>query len=78
MLDISRLCEKELIITYIRKVNSIVSLLFCSILRNNSFSGIIPKEIRELKKLEVLDLGQNRFSGALPSDLNSNLRLSVL
>lgn len=78
MLDISRLCEKELICTSIRKVNEIISSFFHSILRNNSFSGIIPKEIKELKKLEVLDLGHNRFSGALPSDLSSNLQLSVL
>ncbi|KAL2939739.1 hypothetical protein RDABS01_001187 [Bienertia sinuspersici] len=31
------------------------------ILRNNSFSGIIPGEIKNLKELELLDLGYNNF-----------------
>ncbi|KAK3019353.1 hypothetical protein RJ639_003884 [Escallonia herrerae] len=48
------------------------------ILRNNSFSGNIPKEIGDLKELEVLDLGYNNFSGPFPSDLGNNLSLSIL
>lgn len=51
---------------------------FCSILRNNSFSGTVPKEIEELKELEVLDLGYNNFSGSFPSDLGNNLSLAIL
>lgn len=50
----------------------------CSILRNNSFSGIIPEGLVELKELEVLDLGYNNFSGHLPADLGSNISLAIL
>lgn len=48
------------------------------VLRNNSFLGIIPKEIKELDNLEVLDLGYNNFSGSLPLDVGSNLSLTIL
>ncbi|XWS71880.1 hypothetical protein CRYUN_Cryun03dG0175800 [Craigia yunnanensis] len=48
------------------------------ILRNNSFFGSIPKEIGELKELEVLDLGYNNFSGPFPSDFSNNLYLTKL
>ncbi|BFG22883.1 hypothetical protein CerSpe_091570 [Prunus speciosa] len=48
------------------------------ILRNNSFTGIIPGGIGELKELEVLDLGYNDFSGPLPADLGSNFSLAIL
>ncbi|GMP69486.1 hypothetical protein CsSME_00028726 [Camellia sinensis var. sinensis] len=48
------------------------------ILRNNSFYGIVPEMIGELKELEMLDLGHNNFSGPLPSDLGNNLSLSIL
>ncbi|KAF9674577.1 hypothetical protein SADUNF_Sadunf10G0141500 [Salix dunnii] len=48
------------------------------ILRNNSFTGIIPKGIGELKELEVLDFGYNNFSGPLPLDLGSSLSLAIL
>lgn len=50
----------------------------CSILRNNTFSGVIPEEIGGLKELEVLDLGYNNFSGPLPFKLGNNLSLAVL
>ncbi|KZV23534.1 hypothetical protein F511_36231 [Dorcoceras hygrometricum] len=36
------------------------------ILRNNSFSGGIPRGIADLKDLEVLDLSHNNISGLLP------------
>ncbi|KAF2296294.1 hypothetical protein GH714_037277 [Hevea brasiliensis] len=48
------------------------------ILRNNSFTGIIPEGIGELKELEVLDFGLNNFTGPLPPDLGSNLSLTIL
>eukprot|EP00258_Populus_trichocarpa_P047482 XP_024463501.1 inactive receptor-like serine/threonine-protein kinase At2g40270 isoform X1 [Populus trichocarpa] len=48
------------------------------ILRNNSFSGIIPEGVGELKALEVLDFGYNNFSGPLPPDLGSNPSLAIL
>ncbi|GMI79940.1 hypothetical protein HRI_001663300 [Hibiscus trionum] len=47
------------------------------ILRNNSFTGTIPEGIRELKELEVLDLGYNNFSKLLPSELGSNPSLTI-
>lgn len=49
-----------------------------SILRNNSFTGIIPEGFGQLKELEVLDLGYNNFSGPLPSDLGINESLAIL
>lgn len=52
--------------------------LIISILRNNSFDGIIPSEIADLEELEMLDLGYNNFSGQLPSNLGNNLSLSIL
>ncbi|XP_042513475.1 probable inactive receptor-like protein kinase At3g56050 [Macadamia integrifolia] len=48
------------------------------ILRNNSFYGVIPKEIEELKELEELDLGFNNFSGPLPFDIGDSLSLTIL
>ncbi|KAG6763802.1 hypothetical protein POTOM_031242 [Populus tomentosa] len=48
------------------------------ILRNNSFSGIIPEGVGELKALEVLDFGYNNFNGPLPPDLGSNPSLAIL
>ncbi|CAN1172924.1 Protein MALE DISCOVERER 2 [Linum perenne] len=48
------------------------------VLRNNSFTGIIPEDIGELVKLEVLDLGFNNFSGSLPTNLGSNRSLTIL
>ncbi|KAI3975477.1 hypothetical protein MKX01_019849, partial [Papaver californicum] len=48
------------------------------ILRNNSFSGLIPIGIGELKELKVLDLGFNNFDRPLPSNLGDNLSLVIL
>ncbi|KAG8390135.1 hypothetical protein BUALT_Bualt01G0052000 [Buddleja alternifolia] len=48
------------------------------ILRNNSFSGVIPKEIANLKELEVLDLGYNNFRGQLPRQLGDNFSMTIL
>lgn len=59
-------------------LNSNSAFLCCRILRNNSFSGKIPKEIGDLMELEVLDLGYNNFSGAFPSDYSNNLALTTL
>ncbi|KAG8644660.1 hypothetical protein MANES_11G152172v8 [Manihot esculenta] len=48
------------------------------ILHNNSFTGIIPEGIGELKELEGLDFGNNNFSGPLPPVLDSSLSLTIL
>ncbi|KAJ9160369.1 hypothetical protein P3X46_025777 [Hevea brasiliensis] len=48
------------------------------ILRNNSFTGVIPEGIGKLKELEVLDFGYNNVTGPLPPDLSSNLSLTIL
>ncbi|CAI9787618.1 unnamed protein product [Fraxinus pennsylvanica] len=48
------------------------------ILRNNSFSGLIPEEIAKLNELEVLDLGYNNFSGQLPCHFINNFSIAIL
>ncbi|XP_073306399.1 probable inactive receptor-like protein kinase At3g56050 isoform X2 [Primulina huaijiensis] len=48
------------------------------ILRNNSFSGAIPREIVDLKDLEVLDLSHNNISGQHPCGLGHNLCTGIL
>ncbi|KAK8350122.1 hypothetical protein V6Z12_A06G187700 [Gossypium hirsutum] len=48
------------------------------ILRNNSFTGIIPQGIGGLDELEVLDLGYNNFSAPIPPELGNNLSLTIL
>ncbi|KAE8695676.1 putative inactive receptor-like protein kinase [Hibiscus syriacus] len=47
------------------------------ILWNNSFTGVIPEGIRELKELELLDLGYNNFSELLPSEVGCNPSLTI-
>jgi hypothetical protein len=53
-------------------------LFNCSDLSNNSFYGVIPREIGELKQLVVLDLRNNSLSGTLPSDLDNIFSLKLL
>ncbi|KAL2248941.1 inactive receptor-like serine/threonine-protein kinase At2g40270 [Sesamum indicum] len=48
------------------------------ILRNNSFSGVIPEEIANLRELEVLDLGYNNFSGQVSCRFGNNLSMLLL
>lgn len=55
----------------------LISLIH-SILQNNSFYGVVPREIGELHKLEVLDLRQNNLSGSLPADLGNILSMEIL
>ncbi|XP_021769225.1 probable inactive receptor-like protein kinase At3g56050 isoform X2 [Chenopodium quinoa] len=43
------------------------------ILRNNSFSGFIPEEYRNLKELELLDLGYNRFCEPITHEIEQNI-----
>ena len=49
-----------------------------SILRNNSFYGIIPIEIGDLRDIKMLDLGYNNFSGPVPSELQNIVSLEFL
>lgn len=58
-----------------------ILILFCfsyRILHNNSFYGIIPREIGDLQDLKMLDLGYNNFSGPIPSELQNILSLEFL
>ena len=64
--------------TFLRRLPFGNLCLLCSILRNNSFSGEIPKEILKLEELEVLDLGYNNFSGPFPSEIGNNPSLTTL
>ena len=49
-----------------------------SILRNNSFYGIIPIEIGDLQDIKMLDLGYNNFRGPIPSELQNIVSLEFL
>ncbi|XP_061976055.1 inactive receptor-like serine/threonine-protein kinase At2g40270 [Populus nigra] len=74
VLNLKDLCLEGMLAPEITNLVHIKSI----ILRNNSFTGIIPEGIGELKELEVLDFGYNNFSGPLPLDLGSNLSLAIL
>lgn len=40
------------------------------VLQKNHFSGVIPKELGELTKLELLDLSNNKLSGIIPVEIS--------
>ncbi|XP_070677493.1 probable LRR receptor-like serine/threonine-protein kinase At1g56130 [Malus domestica] len=44
----------------------------------NSFSGPIPKELGNLKELNVLKIGSNFFSGTLPPELGNLVKLEEM
>ncbi|XP_033137343.1 probable inactive receptor-like protein kinase At3g56050 isoform X2 [Brassica rapa] len=47
------------------------------ILRNNSFSGEVPKEVADLQELEVLDLCDNNFGQPFPFTSNGRKLLQI-
>lgn len=73
-LNLKDLCLEGTLAPEIQILTHIKSI----ILRNNSFSGIIPEGFGELEELEVLDFGHNNFSGPLPNDLGINHSLTIL
>ncbi|GLT31505.1 hypothetical protein SLA2020_062380 [Shorea laevis] len=73
VLNLKDLCLEGTLAPELRNLIHIKSI----VLRNNSFSGIIPEGVGALKELEVLDLGYNNFTGPLPVDLGSNLSLII-
>ncbi|KAJ4839625.1 hypothetical protein Tsubulata_049798, partial [Turnera subulata] len=73
-LDLRDLCLEGTMAPEIKNLIHIKSI----ILRNNSFTGIIPEGIGELEELEVLDLGYNDFRGPLPSGLGYTRSLAIL
>ncbi|KAJ0045865.1 hypothetical protein Pint_06562 [Pistacia integerrima] len=74
ILNLKDLCLEGALAPELRRLTHIKSI----ILRNNSFTGIIPEGFGELMELEVLDLGYNNFTGSLPSDLGINESLAIL
>lgn len=49
-----------------------------SVLYKNRLSGVIPKEIGGLTRLELLDLRNNNLNGMIPVELGSMLSLKCL
>jgi Leucine-rich repeat (LRR) protein len=47
-------------------------------LGRNNFTGVIPKEIGQLKSLAILNFSSNRLSGEIPPQLRSLTKLQVL
>ncbi|XP_062234269.1 tyrosine-sulfated glycopeptide receptor 1-like [Phragmites australis] len=45
---------------------------------NNKFTGIIPPEIGQLKRLDVLNFSSNRLSGEIPQQISNLTSLQVL
>ncbi|XP_050209205.1 inactive receptor-like serine/threonine-protein kinase At2g40270 isoform X2 [Mercurialis annua] len=74
MLNLKDLCLGGTLASDLRNLVHIKSI----ILRNNSFTGIIPEGIGEMKELEMLDFGHNNFNAPLPHDLVDNLSLTIL
>ncbi|XP_044979876.1 receptor-like protein 2 [Hordeum vulgare subsp. vulgare] len=66
--------QGELDGTSIVKLSNLVTLD----LRENRFSGKIPRSIGQLKRLEELYLGNNNMSGEVPSTLSNCTRLMVI
>ncbi|KAJ1253964.1 hypothetical protein BS78_K144900 [Paspalum vaginatum] len=58
-----------------RKLNAVPKLLN---LGNNKLTGVIPKEIGQLKSLNVLNFSMNSLSGEMPLQLCSLTNLQVL
>ncbi|KAJ6831117.1 inactive receptor-like serine/threonine-protein kinase [Iris pallida] len=73
-LNLKNLCLKGTLAPELGRLIHMKSL----VLHNNSFWGTIPREIGELHKLEVLDVGHNYLSGPLPANLGNILSLKFL
>ncbi|CAI0557992.1 unnamed protein product [Linum tenue] len=59
-------------------VHCVAGKVHILVLRNNCFSGILPSEIGNLKKLEILDLRNNYLSGAVPAEIGRSQTLKCL
>uniref|UniRef100_M8AWU1 Tyrosine-sulfated glycopeptide receptor 1 n=1 Tax=Aegilops tauschii TaxID=37682 RepID=M8AWU1_AEGTA len=47
-------------------------------LSDNSFSGAIPREVGQMKTLQVLDLSYNNLSGGIPPELSGVTQIEIL
>ena len=69
-------CETIILLLHAVRTFATTILMFrfiavstCSILSNNLFGGVIPKEIGGLATLEVLDLSNNNLIGEVPQEI---------
>ncbi|KVH96855.1 Leucine rich repeat 4 [Cynara cardunculus var. scolymus] len=59
-------------------LKDVLTLYFISILSDNHFSGVLPKELGELNRLEVLDLRDNNLIGSIPPEIGRMQSLTFL
>ncbi|KAL4558485.1 hypothetical protein LXL04_036686 [Taraxacum kok-saghyz] len=81
MINLTRLVHLDLSGNYfnesIPSLGSMVNLRFL-FLRRNQLRGSIPQELRKLKKLETLDLGNNHLDGPIPPIMGFLAQLKFL
>ena len=68
----------EGIVVTLMTLKGMLTLCFISVLSDNHFSGVVPKELGELNRLEVLDLRDNKLIGNIPPEIGRMQSLTFL
>ncbi|OMO93501.1 hypothetical protein CCACVL1_06477 [Corchorus capsularis] len=59
-------------------VDKVMKALRTLLLFSNMLDGVIPNELGQLHKLEILDVSRNNLNGFIPAELGDCVQLSVL